>query len=126
MPETDPVDDLQPLQMPGMLRKPQRVLVRDEECTRILAGIIAQPEDEFVVTDDSDIIATLAVRLRRWHNMHQCTRKLPGDPECKNPWHARDVALLRDMMAKLGVPGDPGLIETGKAVIAAREMEGST
>ena len=58
-----------------------------------------------------EILWARAVRnIREWMNTHDCTRKKVSDPPCQHPDHWKDVAAIRDILMKAGLPGDLSLL----------------
>jgi hypothetical protein len=71
------------------------------ESDELLSGVRATSSVSLTWEDEDAALAVLAVR--RLNLRHPCA-STPDSPGCDHPGHARDMALLRGDLEKLGLP----------------------
>jgi hypothetical protein len=102
------------LQMELERRRPEPSADTDKDSSLLLGGLLIEGDTASKGPDLEEINkAVLALRLRRWHNTHGCTRVKFSDPPCRHPDHDRDIALLRGEMMKLDLSGSTDVLLLG-------------
>lgn len=99
-----------------------------KDAAALLGGVLVG-EDEVLHGDpglDDEVTRKAVVLLRQQFNRHGCTRVRPEDPPCRHQNHYRDVALLRGILIKLGLPGDASLLAPPEGQILQRSVAGMT
>jgi hypothetical protein len=103
------------LQMELERRRPEPSAETDKDSGLLLGGLLIESNESQGPGLEEISRAVLALRLRRWHNTHGCTRVRYSDPPCEHPDHDRDVALMRGEMMKLDVSGSTEILPLGYA-----------
>jgi len=102
------------LQLQLERRRPEPAEDSEDKAGGLLDGIRVEARELPDESDETILEAVLALRLRRRHNTHKCTRQKPEDPPCQHPGHFKDVALLRGELMKLGLSGSTETLELGR------------
>jgi hypothetical protein len=75
----------------------------DDNSLGMLSGLLVEIDHSPLI--DIEIVNSAIWMIRRMCRRHDCTRKVMSDPPCMDRLHWRDVADMRTMLSRCGLPG---------------------